>query len=347
MKNKKYWISGIILVIVICLTMYMLFKKFDFAQIASAILNVNPIYIALCILMVVLYSFFEGIGLRVVLKTFGTKISYLKGFVYGNVDLYFSLITPSSTGGQPVMAYYMAKDSIPVTQSTMAILLNTLNFKAVLLTLSTLVLIFMPELILGNGTAVIVLFFTGYGMQILMGTLCIMAMFAQNILRKISFAIIHFLGKIRIIKDSEKAIVSFGKSLDDYAQCAEFVKGSRLIVPKVYLANFIQRIFLFTIGYLVYISFGQSTLNYFQVVGIQAAIAMAANFLPIPGAAGVTEVVFMLLYSSIYPEQTLLGSALILTRIFDYYFSLLMSGGVSLANHLVVTKRKKKEGSVQ
>ncbi len=346
MKNKKYWFSAAVLVLVICLTMYALHKNFNISDIVKTILGVNPVYIVLCIVMVLFYSLFEGIGLRVVLKTFGTRINCLKGFVYGNIDLFFSLITPSSTGGQPVMAYYMNKDSIPVSQSTMAILLNTLNFKAVLVTLSTAVLIFMPDVVFGNGTAVIVLFFAGYGMQLLMGTLCIMAMFCQSILRKISFAVINWLGKIKVIKNSQKTIASFGKSLDDYAQCAKFIKESRLIVPKVYVVNFIQRIFLFTIGYLVYISFGQTSLNYFEVVGIQAAIAMAANFLPIPGAAAVTEFVYMLLYSSIYPDDELLVSALLLTRFFDYYFSLLMSGGVSLANHLRLRKRKKKEGSV-
>ena len=346
MKNKKYWISAIILVVVICLTMYMLLKDFELSNIVRTILDVNPVYIALCVLMVIMYSLFEGIGLKVVLKTFGTRISYLKGFVYGNIDLYFSLITPSSTGGQPVMAYYMAKDNIPVTQSTMAILLNTLNFKAVLLTLATLVLIFMPDVVFNNGTAVTVLYFVGYGMQVFTSTLCFMAMFSQKILRRISFMLIRFFGRIKIIKNPEKTINSFGKSLDDYAKCAEFVRGSRSIVPKVYIVNFIQRIFLFTIGYLVYLSFGQSSLNYLEVVGIQAAIATAVNFLPIPGAAGVTELVFMLLYASIYPDSELLVSALLLTRLFDYYFSLLMSGGVSLANHLSVTKRKKKEGSI-
>jgi len=346
MKNKKYWISAAVLVLVICLTMYTLLKDLNISNIVNTILGVNPVYVAICVVMVILYSCFEGIGLRAVLKTFGTKISCLKGFVYGNIDLFFSLITPSSTGGQPVMAYYMNKDSIPVSQSTMAILLNTLNFKAVLITLSTAVLVFKPDVIFGKGTAVIVLFFAGYGMQLLMGALCIMAMFCQNILRKISFAVIGWLGKIRIIKNPPKAIDSFGKSLDDYAQCASFVKNSRLIVPKVYVVNFIQRIFLFTIGYLVYVSFGQTSLNYFEVVGIQAVIAMSANFLPIPGAAAVTEFVYTLLYSSIYPDEELLVSALLLTRFFEYYFSLLMSGGVSLANHLRLKKGKKKEGSI-
>ncbi|MBR5773209.1 MAG: flippase-like domain-containing protein [Clostridia bacterium] len=347
MKNKKYLISAIVLVIVICLTMYALLKDYKISEIVDSILGVNPVYIVLCVLMVIMYSLFEGIGLKVVLRTFGTKIGYFKGFVYGNIDLFFSLITPSSTGGQPVMAYYMSKDDIPVSQSTMAILLNTLNFKAVLITLSTAVLAFMPELIFENGTLVTVLFFAGYGMQLLMGALCFMAMFWQSAIRKISFVVIRLLGRMKIIKDTEKVTESFGKSLDDYAQCATFIKGSRSIVPKVYVVNLIQRVFLFTIGYLVYLGFGQSSLNYFEVVGIQAAIAMAANFLPIPGASGITEVVFMLLYSSIYPEKELLLSALLLTRIFDYYFSLLMSGGVSLGNHLSVRKRNKKEGSVQ
>ena len=113
-------------------------------------------------------------------------------------------------------------------------------------------------------------------------------------------------------------------------------------MPKVLIVNFIQRSCICSVGYLVYRSFGQTALNYFGVVGIQAAIATAANSLPVPGAAGVTEVVFMLLYSSIYPDSELLVSALLLTRFFDYYFSLVMSGGVTLVNHLRLTKRKKK-----
>lgn len=342
MKNKKYWISAAVLVLVICLTMYTLLKDFNISDIVNTILGVNPICIVLCVIMVILYSVFEGLGLKVALRTFGTKISCKKGFVYGNVDLYFSLITPSSTGGQPVMAYYMNKDSIPISQSTMAILLNTLNFKVVLLLLATAMLVFKPDLIFGNGVLVTVLYFIGYGMNVIMSTLCFMAMFSQTVVRKVSYGFINFLGKIKILKKPQHILAVLEKSLGDYAQCAQFIKGSRSVVPKVFIVNFIQRICLFTVGYLVYRSFGQTSLNYFEVVGIQAAIATSANSLPVPGAAGVTEVVFMLLYSSIYPDSELLVSALLLTRFFDYYFSLVMSGGVTLVNHLRLTKRKKK-----
>ena len=346
MKNKKYLISAAILFVVVCLTMYMLLKDFKISDIVHTMLTVNPVYIVLCMVMVFLYAWFEGLGLKVVLKTVGTKISGRKGFVYANVDLYFSLITPSSTGGQPVMAYYMNRDSIPISQSTMAILFNTMAFKVVLMVLAIVMLIFRPDIIFDNGVFVTVLFFAGFVMQCLMSTLCFMSMFSQTVVRKISRAFLIFLGKIRILKRPQKTLDSLEKSLGDYAQCAEFIKSSRSIVPKVFAVNFIQRICLFTVGYLVYRSFGQCDLNYFEVVGIQAAIATAANFLPIPGAAGVTEAVFMLLYSSIYPDEQLLVSALLLTRIFDYYFSMLMSGGVTLFNHVRLTKKSKKEGSI-
>ncbi|MBR5272564.1 MAG: flippase-like domain-containing protein [Clostridia bacterium] len=347
MKNKKYWISGAILIIIICLTMYTLLKDFKVSDIVNTILSVNPIYIILCIVMVFLYLWFEGLGLKVVLKTIGTKISGKKGFVYANVDLYFSLITPSSTGGQPVMAYYMNRDSIPIPQSTIAILFNTMTFKVVLMVLSAGVLIFMPDVVLGNGVLVTVLFFVGFGMQILMSALCFMSMFSQTVVRKISVSFITFLGKIRILKKPQKTLESLEKSLGDYAQCAEFLKNSLSMIPKVFVVNFIQRVCLFTVGYFVYRSFGQNALNYFEVVGIQTAIAMSANFLPIPGAAGITEAVFALLYSSIYPNEQLLVSALLLTRIFDYYFSLVLSGAVTLANHVKLTKKAKKEGCIK
>ncbi len=346
MKNKKYLISVAILLVVICLTMYMLLKDFKVSDIVHTMLSVNPVYIVLCVVMVFLYVWFEGLGLRIVLKTIGTKISGRKGFVYANVDLYFSLITPSSTGGQPVMAYYMSRDSIPISQSTMAILFNTMVFKVVLMVLAVAMLIFRPDIIFGNGTLVIVLFFAGFGMQCLMSTLCFMSMFSQTVVRNISRSFLVFLGKIRILKNPQKSLDNLEKSLGDYGRCADFIRSSRGIVPKVFVANFVQRICLFTVGYFVYRSFGQDALSYFEVVGIQAAIATAANFLPIPGAAGVTEAVFMLLYSSIYPDEQLLVSALLLTRIFDYYFSMLMSGGVTLFNHIRLTKKGKKEGSI-
>ena len=225
----------------------------------------------------------------------------------------------------------------------MAILFNTMMFKAVLIILAVCVLIFNPGVIFnGDGPFVPILFFAGLGMQCVTMALCFMAMFSQTVVGKISRFFIVLLGKLRILKKPLRTWEKLEKSLGDYAECAKFVRSSRSIIPKVFGINFIQRLCLFTVGYLVYRSFGYNELNFFVVVGIQVAIATAANFLPIPGAAGVTEAVFMILYASIYPDEQILVSALLLTRIFDYYFSLVMSGAITLANQIKVTKRSKK-----
>ena len=154
---------------------------------------------------------------------------------------------------------------------------------------------------------------------------------------------IRLLTKIRILKNPDKTNALLEKHLHDYAQCTGHIKEHKIIFLKVFLIIIFQRFSLFSISFFVYSGLGYSALGYFDIILIQAAIAIAVNSLPVPGAAGVTEAVFALLYSSIYPDSGVLVSALLLTRIFDYYFSLVLSGATTFINHISITRKNRKK----
>ena len=342
-RRKKYFFSVGVIVIIAALTLYMLLKDNSVEDIWRTMRKMAPPCILAAMLMVVLYILFEGLGMRVTLSSFGTKVKVRKCFAYAATDMYYALITPSATGGQPVMLYTMNKDGVPFAKSAPAILINTICFKTILMILGAMIVIFKPKIVFGNGAVATMLFILGILFNLFLIAVCFLSMFHQSLVRKFVYGLTKILKKIRIIKNPEKANAFLEKHLKDYAQCTEHIKRNKIIFLKVFLIIIFQRLSLFSISFFVYTGLGYSELGYFEIILIQAAIAISVNSLPVPGAAGVTEAVFALLYSSIYPDGQVLVSALLLTRIFDFYFSLVLSGGTTLINHISMSRKRRKK----
>ena len=94
-----------------------IYDKDSLELIRENIKNVNANYIFICILLLITYFVLQGIYMKSILKALNYDISVKKGIFYSLIEFYFSGITPSSTGGQPVQLYYMTKDKIPIRKS--------------------------------------------------------------------------------------------------------------------------------------------------------------------------------------------------------------------------------------
>ena len=100
--------------------------------------------------------------MKIILGTLNTKISVIKGIFYTVIEFFFSGITPSSTGGQPVQLYYMTVDKIPMRKSYITLILNTVFFKLILAILGILVLVFNNSFIMNTHYVYKVFFVIGF-----------------------------------------------------------------------------------------------------------------------------------------------------------------------------------------
>ena len=173
-SKKKYLLSVIFFVILLALTFYLLFKNNDIQDVITSLKNISYEYIVLGLILVLAYLFTESIYIKIILKSLKQKIRLWQGFVYSCIEFYFSAITPSSTGGQPAQAYYMHKDGIPFTKSSVTLLLNTITFKLVLLIMGSFAVIFYPSLIFNNSTLFTVIFIFGVVVNVAMIIACLM-----------------------------------------------------------------------------------------------------------------------------------------------------------------------------
>ena len=216
-SKKKYTLLLLFFIVVIFLTYYNIFNENSVKSIVSNLFKINYLYIIICFFIVLLYFLLQGLYTKLTLKILQNKISLKKTVFYSMAEFYFSGITPSSTGGQPVELYYMTKDKIPIRKSYITLLLNTIFFKLILIIFGVLALIFKPEYIFDYSVIYIVFFILGFLVDITMIIICSMLIFKQKNVKSILNWIIKVGNKIKILKNKVSKIDK-NEVLNDYKE---------------------------------------------------------------------------------------------------------------------------------
>lgn len=339
-STKKYITSLFFFLLLVILTFYLIYKNNDINSIITSLNNISYEYIVLGIGLVLLYLFTGSIYIKIILKSLNNKIHLWQGFVYSCVEFYFSAITPSSTGGQPVQAYYMRKDNISYSKSTVTLLLNTITFKLVLIVFGLVAMIFFPSLIFNNSTLFTIIFIFGFVINLIVIFCCLMLVFSKYWVKVIAELGIKLGAKLRIIKNKEEKLEHFYNSLKEYRESAKYIKQHLNVSVKVFFITLIQRLAMFSTAYVVYKAFGLSGYSYIELVIIQIAVAIAIDSLPLPGGIGASEAMMLLIYDKVFGKEVALP-AMLVTRGISYYFLLIFSSIVVIINHVRVSLKTK------
>ena len=162
MSVKEILRSSILFVGLIAITFFILFKDNSIENIMESLKNVNLIYVFLGMVCMFIFICCEGINIRRMLKLFNYDISILKGLKYSFVGFFFSSITPSASGGQPMQVYYMSKDDIKFSHSSLILLIELASFQFVTISIAIISFIINCDFIISLNTGIKVLIFVGY-----------------------------------------------------------------------------------------------------------------------------------------------------------------------------------------
>lgn len=354
MKKKKtaikYILSILFLVIMVVITAIMLLNKYSISDMYKTIKTLNNKYILLGIMMIFIYIFFEGMATREILKAMNTKSTVIDNFAYGAIDYYFCAVTPSASGGQPIVAYYMVKDKISLPNTSITLLINTALFKIVLLTLSVVAAIIVPKFVFASAL-LIVLYVLGFFINVFLIVLCFLGAFKPKWLHAFGKWVVKILIKMRIVKKPLNVFHKLKEKMEEYEYSGKLVLSHKkeFIIALVY--NFIQRIALFSVSYLVFLAFYKGSAGgsleyrtYFELVAVQVAIALCVDSLPLPGGVGISEYLYLFLFGFVYANVTsdFVASAMLVTRGVSFYFPLIISFIVWLIKHIMVIIRDSK-----
>ena len=131
-KYKKILIDAILFFVIIGLTLYGVFHGEDLSGLKDAIKECNILWLIPAVPLVLFFIAGESIVIWHMLDCYGIYVKERSCFLFSAVGFFFSCVTPSATGGQPMQIYFMKKEDIPVPIATVILLVVTITYKFVL-----------------------------------------------------------------------------------------------------------------------------------------------------------------------------------------------------------------------
>ena len=109
-RKKKIIFNCIFLLICFALTMHYVFHGQDFSMIMSYVKDAHSLYWLLGIILVIGFILGESVIIFYLMGSLGRKPKLNHCFLYSFVGFFFSLVTPSATGGQPAQVLFMRSE---------------------------------------------------------------------------------------------------------------------------------------------------------------------------------------------------------------------------------------------
>lgn len=234
----------------------------------------------------------------------------------------------------------MKKDKIDIGISSLSLLIITVVYQTATLFIGLSMFILKLKFIINNIRGIEFLIIYGVLIYCVLIIMFAVIIFSEKLSEKIVNGVINILTKLRIIKSKEKIIQKAKIQFNEYRNGANYIRKNPSVLIKVLLITIMQILAMFSVTFCVYKALGQSKLSFFDITAIQAIVSIAVSNIPLPGAVGASENVFMLIYKTMFGKN-LIFPAMLLSRGISYYSFLIVSGIISMIAYFMMFNMKK------
>ena len=264
-------------------------------------------------------------------------IRFLEAIKITCVGVFFSAITPSNTGGQPMQLYVMSKMNISVGFGSACMTQKFIVYQFVTMAFSIFAIIVRFNLFSGAFTnfwssAFIVL---GFAVQLGITALFLIVSFSKRLTHKLLALIAKILKKIKV-KNSDKKVKRLTKEFDMFLASNKMLMADKKRMVKIYALVTVQMLFILSVPYFIYLAFDMPRIssamnlpvgNYFDFICIQSFVLFTSNLIPLPGASGGAEAAFALYYDPLFGFRT--KPAIVIWRFITYYGAMILTAPFS------------------
>lgn len=328
--------------------MYGVFYGENLHELAKNVATADWKWLLVCIILVVLFVYCESFVIRLLFGKLDVFIRKREAFLFSGVGFFFSCVTPSASGGQPVQLIYMKRSGLSTSESTNVLVWVTVLYKLVLVVIGVFLFLFRMDYVNTFMDDCSWIFYLGLSLNIAFVGLLILLWCRNDWLEQVGIHGICLLEKLRIVRKKEHMIEKWKHFAEGYAAAFSVMKGQTGIIVVAFLVTFLQRIMLFAITGFVYIAFGLVGESFWHIVLLQAMIAIAVDMLPLPGGSGISEHLFENMFLPIF-GSTLILPGMVLSRGIAYYVQLLLCGIITMIAYFYfeqsgnILKRKRHE----
>lgn len=319
----------LVIVTLSSLAMYFTMRD-DFGSVIQAILSVHPLWYLLFGGWVLLHQVSMGIILTKITRSIKPKYGYFQGFVNSISTSFFNGISPGATGGQFSLLYLNSKQGISTSESTSIMWFDFMVYQAALSITVFLLLAFGRNYFWNHHANLLPFIIAGFvvSVGIVVGLWAITRFsWAYNF---ISTTGVKIASKLRIIKDRQKALDNLDVQIKNFEMQTQRYKDNPKLTIQVFTLNIIRNLMHFVFPFIVILVVvpGANFKLLLPSMTLMACIDLIDVFFVVPGAAGMTEYLFDLLYGGLFLSLglnvALVSSVLLIWRFFSYYFIMML-----------------------
>ncbi len=326
--KKKFNI--IILVLITLLVLYFSLKD-NFNETLTQIFTMNPWYLLLALIFLVLFWIFRTYPMYSFCKKINNDFKFLSAFQLTLRTQFFNAITPFATGGQPYQIYYLKHAGLDYAESTSVVLENFIVYQIALVILGLLAFISNHIFPIFKKVELLSYLIT---LGFLINTLVIVVMFVIAFSKKINkFLInlgINILTKLRLVKDKEKKLKEWDINISKFNKSAKILLKNKKSFAANIIYNFIALSCLYLIPLFILYSMGEfDAFNPGISIVTSAYVMIIGSFVPIPGGTGGLEFGFIKFYGS-FISGSMLSALMLVWRFITYYLGMIV-GAIALS----------------
>ncbi len=323
MKKLKH--NAIILVLLSFVVIYFVLKD-NFQEIVKTLLKLNPLWLIVAILSMVIYLLLKSWVLSMTANGKEPTYSFKRSWKHNLTTQFFNGITPFSTGGQPMEVYMLHKHGkVPYAKAANIIMQTFIFYQTALVLFGLLAVgINLSCHLFDHSRLLNRLILLGFFINTIVAVFLFLIMFTKRSTKWILEKGVHFLAKIHIVKDEDKTKEKWDIRLVEFHECAEELKKHPSLFLKGTLLQFLSLAFLYIIPYFIMFAMGDfSSMTAIDAIVASAYVLIIGSFVPIPGATGGIEYGFLSFFG-VFLSGSVLSAMMLIWRTITYYLPMIL-----------------------
>lgn len=229
--------------------------------------------------------------------------------------------------------YHMKRDGNELSAGTVVLMTVALVYKLVLVLMGLAMVLFGFSVLKDNLGNYLHLFYLGMFLNTALVAALLIVMIFPGFAKWMILSLEKGLIRIRMLKKSEYRTEKIQQFVQSYQNAVHFLLQNKIQVAVVFLATFVQRCLVFLLPYIVYLGFGLEGADALTILMIQMSVYLAVDMLPLPGAQGITELMYRRAFRDIFTVEYVVPSMCV-TRGISFYFLLFFSVAVCTTRHI-------------
>lgn len=322
----RNYVCNLLVIAIFTLLGFWIALKDHTTEIIAMLTRVSIVKVVVVFTVVLFCQLIVGWILLQYVKIVKKDYSLKEGFINALVASFFHGITPSASGGQVAQIFVFHKQGIVVEQAMSILVIDFIVYQIVMVFLSLIMLLWKMPYFMNHTVFLLAIF--GFIVNAIVIAVLILCSCSSKVYTWIMEVVIHILYRMKLVKDEEVTRNKMKVKLREFSKGMLVLQSNLGLLVKVCIGNIVRLVVFYSIPALCLWALDISFTNE-DVITIIALTSFVMNvnaFIPIPGASGGTESVFMMMFGMLL-SSVQVSSVMVLWR-FTTYHALLVVGAI-------------------